>query len=229
MKTRYKHRVYPLGNSSLTFEFGNEISEPLNEFVVALAELINSDPFPGFVETIPAYSSLTVCYDLSAARSLASRSETVFEAVSREIESRLGDVKAEKSSSAKIVEIPVDFSSDAGPDLENVGIQNGISSDEVVDIFLSRRYRVFMLGFLPGFAYMGTIDSRISVPRLSHPRKTVPKGSVGIAGLQTGVYPMNSPGGWQIIGRTGVEMFLPELENPSYLSAGDLVQFVRKE
>lgn len=229
MERKYEHRVYPLGSSALTFDFGNVISEELNEFVVALSGLFESNPFPGFIECVPAYSALTVFYDSALAKSLVMSSETIFEAVSRDVESRIPAVRGAIQTESEVYEIPVDFSSENGPDLETVAELNGISTEEVIDLFLARKYRVYMLGFLPGFAYMGTIDPRISAPRLSTPRTKVPKGSVGIAGLQTGVYPMDSPGGWQVIGRTDTEMFLPDLEHPSYLSAGDLVQFVRKQ
>jgi KipI family sensor histidine kinase inhibitor len=120
------------------------------------------------------------------------------------------------------MEIPVDF---GGEDLNVVAEFSGLSTSGVVEIFLSRQYRVYMLGFLPGFAYMGEVDERIAVPRRATPRTKVPKGSVGIAGKQTGIYPFESPGGWQIIGRTPVEMFAPDREEPCLLRPGDIVRF----
>lgn len=125
-----------------------------------------------------------------------------------------------------VFEIPVDLSAAAGPDLEFVARSTGLTVREVVDIFLERTYRVYMIGFLPGFAYMGETDRRINVPRRETPRTEVPKGSVGLAGSQTGIYPLRSPGGWQIIGRTEAELFTPRSADPVLLRAGDQVRFV---
>jgi KipI family sensor histidine kinase inhibitor len=113
------------------------------------------------------------------------------------------------------------------PDLELIAAENNISSDDVIEIFLGREYRVFMLGFLPGFSYMGEVDDRIATPRKQVPRSKVPRGSIGIAGKQTGIYSLESPGGWQILGRTPLELFTPEAESPAFLRAGDNVKFYR--
>ena len=114
------------------------------------------------------------------------------------------------------------------PDLRSISERHRLTPDEVIDIFMSRTYRVYMLGFLPGFAYMGEVDERIATPRLSIPRTKVPKGSIGIAGKQTGIYPLVSPGGWNIIGRTDLQLFEPQAEEPTLLKPGDEVRFVEK-
>jgi KipI family sensor histidine kinase inhibitor len=134
----------------------------------------------------------------------------------------LGSVTQERD----VVEVTAEFGSDSGPDLEFVASSCGTSAQEVVEIFLSRTYRVYMVGFLPGFAYMGDVDERIRVPRKDQPRLEVPKGSIGIAGPQTGVYPLETPGGWQLIGRTNTEFFRPGDDCPSLLKPGDRVKFV---
>ena len=126
----------------------------------------------------------------------------------------------------KLIEVPVRFTSANGPDLEDVAIRSGLTVSNVIDIFTSRTYRVYMIGFLPGFAYMGEVDDRIRMPRHQQPRMKVPKGTVGIAGAQTGIYPLETPGGWQLIGRTDVEFFTPTSEAPTLLFPGDQVRFV---
>jgi inhibitor of KinA len=130
---------------------------------------------------------------------------------------------------ARTIEIPVKFDREVGPDLEFVTQQSGLDSEEVVRIFTGTTYRVFMLGFLPGFSYLGKVDEQIATPRRDSPRLSVPKGSVGIAGNQTGIYSLESPGGWQIIGRTETELFTPKNKQPCLLAPGDRVRFVSVE
>jgi inhibitor of KinA len=136
-----------------------------------------------------------------------------------------GELKELGAVENRRIEIPVKFGGDYGPDLDTAAALSGLAPDEFVSIFLEREYRVYMLGFLPGFPYMGEVDERIAVPRLASPRTRVPRGSVGIAGRQTGIYPLESPGGWQLIGRTDVKMFEPESDPPVLLQPGDLVTF----
>ncbi|HEX8638388.1 MAG TPA: 5-oxoprolinase subunit PxpB, partial [Pyrinomonadaceae bacterium] len=142
-------------------------------------------------------------------------------------ENALPNLTGIKKGNARLVEIPVYFDDESAPDLRFVAETNNLSPNEVIEIFTSQIYRVYMLGFLPGFAYMGEIDDRIAAPRKTSPRLKVPAGSVGIAGRQTGIYPFASPGGWQIIGRTDVDLFTPNRENPTYLRAGDSVKFCK--
>ena len=216
-------KIFPLGDSAVTVDFGNVISVDLNKRVISLAEHLTSNPFPGFVEAVPAYSSLAIFYDLLETRSAFPDQETAFDAV-RSVISAI-DVDQVSSTDDRLVEIPVDFRPDAALDLEDLADRAGLSTKDVVEIFSNTLYRVYMLGFLPGFAYMGEVDERIAAPRRQSPRLKVPKGSVGIAGLQTGIYPLESPGGWQIIGRTDIELFTPDAESPCLLSPGDTVRF----
>lgn len=207
----------PLGDSALSVTFGNEISLELNERVMAFDAAISAAPFAGFIESVPAYSSLSVFYD-----PLKIRSSEVTDYLTE----LLSSPATLEQKAARIIEIPVSFSLNDAPDLASLAKAKNLSVEQVMDIFTSQTYRVFMLGFLPGFSYMGEADERIAMPRKTTPRTRVPKGSIGIAGRQTGVYSLDSPGGWQIIGRTDLEMFLPGENPPSRLLPGDEVRFV---
>ncbi|MGB2913080.1 MAG: 5-oxoprolinase subunit PxpB [Pyrinomonadaceae bacterium] len=219
-------RIFPLGDSALTVEFGNVISEELNRQSIALAEYFDQHTFPGYFESVPAYASATLFYDPIIVRKSLSEFSTAFDAVKHLAEAALENITADDAGTMRLVEIPVYFDSESSLDLEFVAATNNISPDEVIEIFLAKTYRVYMLGFLPGFSYMGEVDGRIATPRRDTPRTVVPKGSVGIAGSQTGIYSLESPGGWQIIGRTDVEMFSPNAPEPCYLRPGDEVRFV---
>jgi inhibitor of KinA len=220
-------KIFPLGEGALSAEFGNEISVALNDEVLRLAAACEQKTFPGFVEIVPAYSSLTVFYDVFTVRKNFPEFATAFDAVKNFIEDSLRNAAATPPKSARTIEIPVSFDAEFAPDLETVAARNGLTEEEVIEIFLDKTYRVFMLGFLPGFSYMGEVDERIAAPRRNAPRARVERGSVGIAGRQTGIYSLASPGGWQIIGRTPMELFTPAAETPTVLQAGDLVKFYK--
>lgn len=221
-------RIFPLSESALTIELGNEISTELNDRAIALAERFSKDPFPGLIEAVPAYASVTLFYDLVTVRQAFPQLSSAFTAI-REIAETAAVKSTERDKSdSRIVEVPLLISETDSPDLAAVAERAGLSVEEVIDIFTGRTYRVYMLGFLPGFAYMGEVDERISTPRLSTPRTNVPKGSIGIAGRQTGIYPLASPGGWNIIGRASLKLFDPQADKPTLLKPGDHVQFVRK-
>ena len=218
-------KIFQLGTSALTIEFSNDISPETNDRVVLLADYFEAHKFPGFIETVPAYASLTIFYDVSTVRTNFREFRTAFDALKSFAENALQAATAIKRSNPRVVEIPVRFDEEFAPDLKFVAETNNLSAREAIEIFTNRIYRVYMLGFLPGFAYMGEIDARIAAPRKSAPRLKVPAGSVGIAGRQTGIYPLASPGGWQIIGCTNIELFTPNRENPTFLRAGDSVKF----
>ncbi len=219
-------RIFPLGDSALTVEFGNVISEELNQQAIAFAEYFDQNNFQGFIESVPAYATATLFYDPVIVGKSFPDFSTAFDAVKQLAEIVLEDITANVGSSSRLIEIPVHLDPDSSLDIEFVASTNNISPDEVIKIFLAKTYRVFMLGFLPGFSYMGEVDERIATPRRDTPRTLVPKGSVGIAGIQTGIYSLESPGGWQIIGRTDLEMFAPKASEPCYLRPGDEVRFV---
>ncbi|AFL95839.1 allophanate hydrolase subunit 1 [Thermococcus cleftensis] len=207
-------KVKPLGDSALLISFGEVINEGINDRVHALARAIEKAGFEWLVEVVPAYSSLAVIYDPTLID---------FEGVKRAVE---GVEASAESFEGELVEIPVVYGGEYGPDLEFVAKHSGLSVDDVIEIHSKPVYRVYFLGFLPGFAYLGGMDERIAAPRLERPRLKVPAGSVGIAGKQTGIYPLESPGGWRLIGRTPLRLFSPERKPPTLLQPGDRVKFV---
>jgi inhibitor of KinA len=219
-------KIFPLGDNALTVEFGSEISFDLNQKAIALSNYFKQDPFKGFIETVPAYASTTIFYDLIEVRRQYPNFQTAFEAVKTFAERTLEQLNDASDLEGRSIEIPVDFSERNALDLARIAESAQLTPQQVIDIFTSKNYRVFMLGFLPGFSYMGEVDERIAVPRRESPRTKVPKGSVGIAGRQTGIYSLESPGGWQIIGRTDVELFSPVSDPPCFLQPGDTVRFI---
>jgi inhibitor of KinA len=218
-------RIFPLGNGALTVEFGRSISIELNERAIALANYFDSEPFEGFVESAPAYASTTIFFDVAKVRQAPGNFVTAFDAVKDIVESVLPTLGGRATVSGRPIEIPLSFAADDGPDLAIVAKFRNLTIERVIEIFTATEYRVFMIGFLPGFAYMGTVDERLAVPRKDSPRLKVRRGSVGIAGPQTGIYPFDSPGGWQIIGRTDEDLFDPTNKFPCMLQAGDTVRF----
>ena len=219
-------RIFPLGENALTVEFGDTLSEPLNDAAIGLANYLTENPFPGFVEAVPAIASTTIFYSCHVLTD-KSAGPSAFEAVKSLVDRALGSVPAHPAASAKPIEVPVNFSDADSPDLDFVASTAGLAAAEVIEIFTSAVYRVFMLGFLPGFAYMGPVDERIAASRRASPRLAVPAGSVAIAGRQTGIYPAESPGGWQIIGRTTLPLLQPNGPSPCVFAPGDRVRFVR--
>ena len=220
-----KYKIFPIGDNVLTIEFGNEIFAEHNNLVLKLAAYFEQNAFQGFVELIPAYASLTCFYDVLIVRKNFSAFATAFDAVKNFAENALLNLDDFEETKPRLIEIPICFDKESALDLDSVAAMNNLNAKHVTEIFLQETYRVYMLGFLPGFAYMGEVDERIAAPRKNSPRLKVPKGSVGIADQQTGIYSLESPGGWQIIGKTNVELFTPEAESPTFLKAGDLVRF----
>lgn len=221
-------RFFSVSEFSICVSFENRISEKVNQKILELADFIEKNPFAGMTEIVPAFSSLTIFYNPFVVSKNSLTSSTAFDAVKFYLENALQNLTESEKKTARQIEIVFDASNEHALDLEFIGNIKKLSKAEIIEIFTSKIYRVFMLGFLPGFAYMGEVDARITVPRKETPRLKVPKGSVGIAGNQTGIYPLESPGGWQIIGRTETEMFTPNEENPTYLRAGDLVKLIAK-
>jgi inhibitor of KinA len=204
--------------------FENTIDEIINRKVIALHQLLAENNFIGFIESVPAYSSLAVFYDVQIVRKNYPINNTVFDFVKTFTEQLLMQVQDEYPElQINNITIPVYYS---GDDLSLIAAMHQLSPEEVIHIHTSKIYRVFMLGFLPGFAYMGAVDERIATPRKISPRVKVAAGSVGIAGFQTGIYPLDSPGGWQLLGQTPLKIFDQKKENPCLLKAGDAVQFI---
>ena len=218
------YRIFPLSDSSITIDFGSVIDEALNTLVAQLFDYCSRNPFIGFTEAVPAYAALTIFYNVIQVRNAYPEAPTAYALVENYVNEALENITTTISTSPILIEIPVIYD---GEDLAFVAAHNHLSAEEVIEIHTAATYRVYMMGFLPGFAYMGGMDVRIATQRRPSPRTKVPAGSVGIAGQQTGIYPLESPGGWQLIGRTTVKLFDIEAPNPTLLKAGDLVKFVR--
>ncbi len=211
-------RIRECGDSMLLVEFEPVIDPIVNERAIALAARLRDRRARGVRDVAPGYCTVGVHFD-PLQTDLAAL-ETAIAAEASVVE-MLDDLPARPP-----IEISVNYGGEDGPDLEAVAERSGCTPAEVIERHAERTYRVYMLGFVPGFAYMGRVDSRIASPRHRVPRERVPAGSVGIAGAQTGVYPVASPGGWQLIGRTERVMFDPNRDQPSLLAPGDLVKFV---
>ena len=210
-------RLLPAGDSAIVVEFGDGIDVRINARVRLLQHALRAGAHAGIVETVPTYRSLMVHYDpMALAR----------EALADVIMTTAGRLPEEVLEPVRTVEIPVRYGSEAGPDLADVAASAGVDEQAVVELHSGGDYIVFMLGFMPGFAYLGGLPPAIATPRLASPRAVVPAGSVGIAGAQTGIYPTESPGGWRLIGRTPVRLFDPLRSPPALLEAGDHVRFV---
>lgn len=217
--------IFPLGDSALTIEFGHVIDKEINRRVLALFRQLKSLSLPHFTDVVPAYGSLTVYYDTVAIVKEVGEDKTAFEAVSEIVRQLLEDERVSAIDVApRHIRVPVCYAARCAPDLEELARAKGLTTEEVVQLHTSGTYRVYMLGFLPGFAYMGEVDERIAMPRKDKPARVV-AGGVGIAGRQTGIYPLASPGGWQIIGRTPLKLFHRKNEHPVLFSPGDTVTF----
>jgi len=223
---RIEPKIVPLGENAVVVEFGRVISEDLNQQATGLAKYLAENPFTGFVEAVPAYASTTVFFDPHLLYPADGIGGPIPSSVISKVNDAINKMTTGAAASAAVIQIPATFDLESGPDLEFVAAESGLSIDDVTELFTSSSYRVFMIGFLPGFAYMGEVDDRIALPRKQQPRQRVPKGSIGIAGRQTGIYPLESPGGWQLIGRTKIELFTPHAERPTLFQPGDLVRFV---
>ena len=218
------YRIFSLGDSAITVDFGNTINEAINNEIIARFNELKYDPLPWMIEAVPAYSSLTVYYDVVKVRKTIPSGHTAFEAINLQLEQRLQLPVQQKNVAERLIKIPVCYEGEYAPDMQQFTANKNITADEVIQIHTSKTYKVYMLGFLPGFAYMGELDERIVMPRKPQP-VNIMAGSVGIAGRQTGIYPSASPGGWQIIGRTALKLFDANKEEPTLLRAGDRVQF----
>ena len=209
-------RIVPAGDSALCVEFEERIDPDVNARAIALAERLRGAAIPGVRDIVPTYRSVSVAFDPL---------RTDYDALIARVERDGAAPAPDAMPGRKTIRVPVCYGGDFGPDLTAVAAFGGISESEVVALHTSRVYRVFMLGFVPGFAYLGIVDARIAAPRHSTPRTRVPAGSVGIAGVQTGIYPAETPGGWQLLGRTPVKPFDPGRKEPFLMRAGDAVQF----
>ena len=206
----------PAGDQAVLVELGDEISPETNARVHGLARAIEEAGVDGLVDLIPAYDSLLVQYDATTISTADLQARIV----------GLDSKGVESAEGGRVVELPVLYGGEHGPDIDRVAEHAGMPVYEVIGLHSGTDYLVYMLGFTPGFPYLGGLDERLATPRVATPRLEIPGGSVGIAESQTGVYPLTSPGGWNIIGRTPLSLFDPTREPPSLLAPGDLVRFV---
>lgn len=214
-----KPKIVPLGDSALLIQLGDEIDIRINQRVHALATLADDSPLDGIIETVPAYGTLLIHYDPLV---------LTLSKINQWVRSKLEQVQDTNSGKPRRIEVPMKYGREHGPDLESVAAYHKLQIEDVIRIHSERIYTVYMMGFTPGFPYMGKLDDAIVTPRLEVPRTNVPRGSVAIAGFQTGIYPLTSPGGWRLIGHTSLQLFDPQSEHPFLFSPGDEVKFIRE-
>ena len=211
-------RFLSAGDSALVIEFGNEISEAINREIRFVTDAIDKAKLAGVLDLVPTYRSILVNFD-----PLKLPASGIMDFVKELLKNR---TESSFSSTGEVVEIPVLYGGKMGPDLDFICEHTKLGKDEVIRRHCSVEYLVYMLGFTPGFAYLGGMPKELSTPRLPKPRAVIPAGSVGIAASQTGIYPVESPGGWQLMGRTPLKIFDYGRREPFLLSAGDYLKFV---
>jgi KipI family sensor histidine kinase inhibitor len=209
-------RFRPASDNSLLVSFGRQISLDAHEHVVKLLRLLEAEPIAGIRDLHPAYCTVLIKFDALKLQ------HHELEAILRPYLTRLENVALPEP---RQLEIPVCYGGEHGPDLPEVSALHGLTPQQAIDLHASATYVVYFLGFAPGFAYLGGLPEALVTPRLPKPRRTVPPGSVGIAGNQSGVYPFATPGGWRLLGRTPIAMFRPDRSAMSLLSIGDRVRF----
>lgn len=210
-------RILTAGDSSILIEFAKEISPEINRKISATIQLMKEQHIEGVVDMIPAFCSLLINYDprVISYEEIRERMQALVK-----VEVKAGETRK------RIFEIPVCYGGEYGPDIANIAEHAGLTEEEVIRIHSSKDYLIYMLGFLPGFTYLGGLDERLHTPRLANPRIRISAGSVGIGGSQTGIYPLDSPGGWQLMGMTPVKTYDPDREVPILVEAGDYIRFV---
>lgn len=210
-------RIVPEGDLAVLVEFENEISPACNGKVAALQKCIKEANWKGIVETIPAFRSLLIYYNPL---------QISYRKLVAKIKKATKHLENMDNQSKRIIQIPVCYGGTYGVDLKDVAEHTGLSEEEVIAIHSGTDYLIYMIGFLPGFPYLGGMDKRLETPRLQDPRTAIPAGAVGIGGEQTGIYPLASPGGWRLIGQTPLRLFDRERENPILYRTGDYIRFV---
>lgn len=212
-------RIEPLGDRAVQVVLGDAPDEPTRRRIAAASRRLAGSRLPGLIECVPGFTSLTVHYDpVQLPPPAPGWVDSLAQLLDNPDESGGDD--------GRLVEIPVCYGGDPGPDLESLASLHGLTADDVVALHAAGDYRVHLIGFVPGFPYLGGLDAKLATPRRESPRTIVPAGSVGIGGAQTGIYPVESPGGWHLIGRTPLRLFDAHREPPALLRAGDRVRFV---
>lgn len=204
------------GDRAIIMEFGDEIAKDINARIRSTMNAIDGN-IDGIVEMTPTYRSITIVYDPM---------KLTYKDLVEKLRQYENTNSSEEETKVNLIEIPTLYGGEYGPDMDFVKSNAGLSAEEVVKIHTGTDYLVYMLGFAPGFTYLGGMDERIATPRLKSPRLKIEAGSVGIAGSQTGMYPSESPGGWQLIGRTPLKLYNPEEEPPVFIQAGDYIRYI---
>ena len=218
------YHIYPLGDHALTIDLGDTITPEINQECLEIASLLAQEKIVGIKDIIPAYCTVSVIYDPAIIFQL-SNVVSPFQFIRQKTTEVLNGFRPSGILSTRKIEIPACFDSGFAPDLSTISQEKKIGEQEIISLFLGETYRVYMIGFVPGFAYMAKVPDAIATPRKERPNQRVEPGSIGIAGSQTGIYPLNSPGGWNIIGRTPLRLFDPSSNEPCLLRAGDEITF----
>jgi inhibitor of KinA len=217
------YTIYPVGDHALTIEFGDRIDRDINRQCLGIAEQLSRKKIHGLKDVIPGYTTVSLIYDPAEIFRLPNI-VSPYRYIRQQAEAVIGLYQPSQQLTGSTITIPACFHPSLAPDLPLLARQKNISIESSIDIFLGRPYHVYMIGFLPGFAYMGKVDERIATPRKEKPYEVKP-GSIGIAESQAGIYPLTSPGGWNIIGRTPLKIFNKDSDHPCLLKAGDEVLF----
>lgn len=215
--------LQPHGDYSIIIDVGGKINETTLQRVQTITSYLEKKKFDWIVEYVPSFQTVTIYYDPIKVAQIQPLIPP-YDYVSQQLNS-LHDFQAQTNVIPRTITIPVCYGGELGPDLQHVADFNDLSTEEVIDIHANGSYLVYMIGFSPGFPYIGGMSERIATPRRSSPRSQIPAGAVGIAGIQTGIYPLKTPGGWQIIGQTPKKLFIPSKIPPSLLKAGDRIKF----
>lgn len=209
-------RLLPAGDSALVVEFGNEIDPEINARVRSLTAALEAESLAGLIELVPTYRSVLLHFDPLIIKP---------EALEQHLQGLIANLGKLELPAPDVTFVPVCYGGEYGPDLEHVSRHTKLSIEEVIRLHTSTNYLIYMLGFTPGFTYLGGMDERLETPRLKTPRTHIPAGATGIAAKQTGIYPIDSPGGWQLIGRTPLKLYDPYSDPPVLLKAGNYVRF----
>lgn len=214
----YKEIKYlSAGDSAIVMEFGDTIEKEINASIAAVVENLKKEKIDGVLDILPTYRSILINYDPI---------KISYEEIVENLKKLSNANNIKESNEVRLVEIPTLYGKEYGPDIEFVAENANLSVDEVIKIHSGTDYLVYMMGFMPGFTYLGGLDERIATPRLKSPRLKIEAGSVGIAANQTGMYPLESPGGWQLIGRTPLKLYDDTKEPPVFIQAGDYIRYI---